>query len=175
MTQLLKPRMLIVVAWFATGVPAGAPPAWLAVGALALLLLLLDVRPGADDLEQQRREDELALRRQLAIARRRGHPVDLLRASIAGLPAAEVSTALRISDFALLDPRRDGALDLVALMDGPDCDRTGVEGRLRGLGGDWSFGWSRFPDDGATLDALVDNAIPASHSPVLHTTTEDTP
>ncbi len=177
MSQRIRPQFVLPAVWLAAGVPAGAPIAWLALGVICLFVLAR--RPeGADQgnrVGDRRREDELALRRQLAIARRRGHPADLLRAQVAGLSPDQISRALRISDFALLDARPDGDLDLVALMDGAECDRSRVEERLRGLGGSWAFGWSRFPEDGATLDALADSAAPTSRTDLLHNTTEGRP
>lgn len=154
--------------WLCAGALVGAPVLWLALG-LPLLGLALR-RPGP---EADRRHDELALRRQLAIARRRGTPADLVRARAAGVEPDDVAAALRISDFPVFAPHHDGSVDLMVLVDGSACDRPAVEQRLlRTLGGTWSFSWARFPDDGPTLDALVEHLEAGSTRRPQLTTTE---
>jgi hypothetical protein len=103
--------------------------------------------------------EEIALRRQLAASRRRGLPAELLVARAAEVDPEAVRASLRISDFTVVRAGPRGTVELQALVDTSSLDRGALQQRLRhGLGGHWIFGWARFPDDGATFDALLDHA-----------------
>lgn len=147
-------RSLAVAAvWLAAGVALGAPLGWLGVGALLVVLAVAQMPPVDHGDEDQ------ALRRQLAVARRRGERVDVVCASAFGVDARDVRGALRISDFATVRDGRDQGVDLRAVVDTQGLDRHAFEARMQdSLGGRWAFSWARFPEDGATLDALVQQA-----------------
>jgi hypothetical protein len=150
------------------GLGIGTQPLWLAAGVPVWAATLAaqrctPVEPG---------QDEAALRRQLAVMRRRGHPADLLVARAADVDAEALRASLRISDFAVVTRAPRGTVDLRALVDTSTLDRGALERRLRGsLGGHWIFGWARFPDDGATHDALLAHA----QNQMLDTPTRTTP
>jgi hypothetical protein len=139
--------------WLAAGVVLGAPVLWLAAGAPLLAAAVAGMRaPGRID-------DEHELRRRLAVARRRGEHVDVLCAEAVGVAPGDVRGALRISDFTAVRPGRGRVVDLRAVVDADGLDRAALETRLhRTLGGRWTFSWARFPEDGATFDALVQQA-----------------
>ncbi|MCW3016468.1 MAG: hypothetical protein JWO02_3560, partial [Solirubrobacterales bacterium] len=142
------------VAWLSVGLGIGVEPLWLAAGVPIIAVVLAARRPLPDDPALEER----ALRRQLAVIRRRGVPADLLCARAEGVEAEALRASLRISDFAVVTEARSG-VHLRALVDTRSLDRPAVERRLcRTLGGEWLFSWARFPDDGATYDALVDHA-----------------
>ncbi len=153
MSRLPHLHLVAPLAWLGAGLVVGAPALWLAIG-VPLILACALLPSGAGRDEHLRRDDERAIRRQLAVVRRRGHEAEILRAQVLGVRAADAAAGLRISDFAVIDADPRGGLDLLVLMDDPTCDRARVEQRLSGLGGRWTFGWARFPQDGATLDAL---------------------
>lgn len=140
-------------AWLTVGIVVGAPLVWLALG--AVLVAVAAASPHAEEHADR----EHTLRRQLAVARRRGEPVDVVCASALGVDPAEVHGALRISDFVTVHECRDGAVELQGVVDSSGLDRAGFESRVRdALGGRWAFAWARFPEDGATFDALVERA-----------------
>jgi hypothetical protein len=98
-----------------------------------------------------------ALRRHLAICRRREERAFVLVASAPGRRRA-MTAELRISDSAVAASRR-GASTLAAVVDGQELSRERITERLRALHGDeLRVGWAAFPDDGLTLDALVEVA-----------------
>lgn len=136
------------------GVGIGVQPLWLAAGVPLFVAALTSCRPVPDEPALEER----ALRRQLAVVRRRGVPADLLCAHAAGVDAEALRATLRISDFAIVTETR-GGVDLRALVETASLDRHAAERRLRNtLGGHWHFAWARFPDDGATYDTLVEHA-----------------
>lgn len=141
------------VAWFVTGVVLGT-----GIGLLALGVLLVAVAATGPRTEEHG-DPEQVLRRQLAVARRRGDQVDVVYASAHGVLPADVHGALRISDFVSVRERSDGAVEVQGIVDTPGLDRARFESRLCDvLGGRWAFSWARFPEDGATFDALVEHA-----------------
>ena len=98
-----------------------------------------------------------ALRRHLAIGRRREERAVVLVARAPGRGRA-LTGELRISDSAVIaSHRRDTTL--VVVLDGQELSRERVAERLRATHGrELLVGWATFPDDGLTLDALVDLA-----------------
>jgi hypothetical protein len=131
-----------------------------ALVATALVLLLSvraltgRIRSGpdlADDLEP--------LRQQLARCRRRAET-----ASIAVIEPADsaaprrIARSLRCTDAAALIWTPRGAR-VIAALDGHRLDRTGLEQRLTTLcDGRMRAGWASFPDDGMTLETLIERA-----------------
>jgi hypothetical protein len=152
----LRPLVAAVppVAWMSVGFGIGVQPLWLVAGVPLFAAALASRRPVPDEPALEER----ALRRQLAVIRRRGVPADLLCAHATGVDAEALRATLRISDFAIVTEAH-GGVDLRALVDTASLDRQAAERRLRStLGGQWLFAWARFPDDGATYDALVEHA-----------------
>ena len=98
-----------------------------------------------------------ALRRHLAICRRREERAVVLVARAPGRRRA-LSSELRISDSAVVASHRSDTT-LVAVVDGQELSRERVAERLRATHGrELLVGWAMFPDDGLTLDALVEIA-----------------
>ncbi|MEA2127239.1 MAG: hypothetical protein QOJ85_130 [Solirubrobacteraceae bacterium] len=98
-----------------------------------------------------------ALRRHLAICRRREERAFVLVASAAGRRHA-MTADLRISDSSVAASQR-GDSTLVAVVDAREHARERITERLRTAHGhELRVGWATFPDDGLTLDALVDLA-----------------
>jgi hypothetical protein len=97
---------------------------------------------------------DIALRRHLAICRRREERAAVVVASIQGRHA-EIARDLRISDSAVVRTAPLGAL-LVAVVDGQELALARIEARLREQHpGPLAIGSAMFPDDGLTLDVLV--------------------
>jgi hypothetical protein len=129
-----------------------APAAAALVAAAAVTVALVPVlrRSAAAPGDQ-------ALRRHLAICRRREEGALVLVACVPGRRGAMASD-LRISDTALVEIRREGSL-LVAVVDGQELSRERIAERLRAKHGDaLTVGSATFPDDGLTLDGLVEIA-----------------
>jgi hypothetical protein len=125
--------------------PAGAA----AVVAVAVLLCGRPVAAG-DPRDH-------ALRRHLAICRRREERALVLVASASGRRGS-MTTDLRISDSTVAASRRRDST-LVAVLDGRELSRERITERLRETHGqELKVGWATFPDDGLTLDALVEIA-----------------
>jgi hypothetical protein len=98
-----------------------------------------------------------ALRRHLAICRRREERAVVLVARAPGRRRA-LSGELRISDSAIVASHRSDTT-LVVVVDGQELSRERIAERLRAThGSELLIGWATFPDDGLTLDALVDLA-----------------
>lgn len=98
-----------------------------------------------------------ALRRHLAICRRREERAVVLVARAPGRRRA-LSGELRISDSAVVASHRSDTT-LVIVVDGQELSRERIAERLRATHGrELLIGWAMFPDDGLTLDALVDLA-----------------
>lgn len=99
------------------------------------------------------------LQRHLARCRRLGLPADVV--VVRGLSreaCRHVARQLRATDsVAVL--RVGTGLELHAVVDRQDLDRDGLERRLGALVDERpDFGWSRFPEDGLTLEVLVEQA-----------------
>jgi hypothetical protein len=156
MFEALQPRplrhraaMLAGAAAVSAAAAATLPPAAAAVVAgVAVLLCGRPVAP-ADPRDHP-------LRRHLAICRRREERAFVLVASAPGRRA--MTGELRISDSAVAASYR-GDATLVAVVDGEELARDRITERLRAAHGqELTIGWAAFPDDGLTLDALVDAA-----------------
>jgi hypothetical protein len=97
-----------------------------------------------------------ALRHHLATCRRRGRPADVVVARVPGAHP-HLASELRITDSAMSEVA-GGHTVLTAVVDRHELSRAGLVRRLAEPGGDVRAGWAAFPEDGATLDALVDVA-----------------
>ena len=100
------------------------------------------------------------LQRHLAWFRRREEPAHLLLVPVAGIDEQELSSALesfRITDSVSLG-RGGGGSELYALLDAHGFVREGLERRLAERLDGRRFGWATFPEDGVTLQTLVDHA-----------------
>jgi hypothetical protein len=142
----------------AAGVSAAAaaflPP--VAAAAVVAIVVLYCGRPAA-----QSDPRDHALRRHLAICRRREERAFVLVASAAGRRHA-MTADLRISDSSVAVSQR-GDSTLVAVVDAREHSRERVTERLRAAHGEGlRVGWATFPDDGLTLDALVELATARS-------------
>lgn len=138
----------------AVGVSAAAaallPP--VAAAAVVAVVVLVCGRPVA-----QADPRDHALRRHLAICRRREERALVLVASAPGRRPS-MTSELRISDSTVAVARR-GDSTLVAVLDGRELSRERITERLRETHGqELKVGWATFPDDGLTLDALVEIA-----------------
>jgi hypothetical protein len=102
------------------------------------------------------------LERHIMRCRRRQEPAAVLvvRIADAGRTGPEqLRACFRLTDSVAIRRTRHG-FELVGVFDEEGLDRDALEWRLRAaLGGIATcFGWSRFPDDGFTLDMLVEDA-----------------
>jgi hypothetical protein len=115
--------------------------------------------------QSRSRQDRIArsteLQRHLSWCRRYEEPAALLVARLlgpaqAGRPAA--IDAFRVSDSVALE-LAGGEYELRALLLDRELDRAAVERRLaETLGDGVAFAWACFPDDGVTLQTLVETA-----------------
>ena len=101
------------------------------------------------------------LQRNISAARRRGQQVDVL---IFTLPRAtrDVVPSL-LAGFRLTDStgvcQIGGALEVELALDRAGLDRSGVERRIAAaLTTQPQFGWATFPDEGVTLELLLETA-----------------
>jgi len=102
------------------------------------------------------------LERHIMRCRRRQEPAAVLvvRIAAAGRTGPErLRACFRLTDSVAIRRTRHG-FELVGVFDEDGLDRDALEWRLRAaLGGITTcFAWSRFPDDGFTLDTLVQHA-----------------
>jgi hypothetical protein len=101
------------------------------------------------------------LQRRLSWCRRYEEPAELLVARMPALAPRRRSTVIavfRVSDSVALG-RAAGEYELRAMLLDRDLDRAAVERRVAEASGQGvSLGWARFPEDGVTLDTLVDVA-----------------
>jgi hypothetical protein len=133
------------------------PPA--VAAAIAVVACLLHARRAAPA-----KPLDHALRRHLAICRRREERAYVLVATAPGRPRS-MTELLRISDSAVGE-RRPGGSVVVAVIDAHEFSRERVTQRLlEKHGTQLRVGWSAFPDEGVTLDALVDVARSRTHAP----------
>jgi hypothetical protein len=137
---------MVVSAFAAASLP---PAAAAAVVAVAVLLSGWPAWPAGPR--------DHALRRHLAICRRREERAVVLVARAPGRRRA-LTGELRISDSAIVASRRTDTT-LVVVIDGQELSRERIAERLRATHGrELLIGSAIFPDDGLTLDALVDLA-----------------
>jgi hypothetical protein len=135
--------------------------AWLGAGWVLALMILAGASKGVQD-------PLYPARVQLARFRRSEEPADLLlvrfprgrwpgRAS-AKRAARAALAALRVSDGATV-LRSPHGLGLCAVLPPDVRARTTVENRLRKVCGDeLVLGWARFPEEGVSLESLIDAA-----------------
>lgn len=135
----------------AVGVSAAAAallPTGGTMAVVAAAVLLCGRRPASGD------PPDHALRRHLAICRRREERAFVLVAGVAGRRQA-MTADLRISDSAVAESSRRGST-LVAVVDAHELAQARITERLRARHGEaLHIGWAAFPDDGMTLDMLV--------------------
>jgi hypothetical protein len=100
------------------------------------------------------------LRRHLAWCRRREEPAHLLLVPLAGIDEQAMSSLLesfRITDSVTLG-RGAGGSELYALLDAHGFVREGLERRLEERFEGGRFGWATFPEEGVTLQTLIEHA-----------------
>lgn len=149
------PRQRVAALFTAAGVTAGAAAVLPPVGAGAIAAVAVTLLFGREAAPSKPRDH--GLRRHLAICRRREERALVLVAATPGRhrPLAE---ELRISDSAISESRRGGST-LVAVIDWEEQSRERISQRLLDRHGPrLDAGWAAFPDDGMTLDALVEVA-----------------
>ena len=152
----LVTRALIAVAMIPIAF-VDSSPAWAWVGACAAIGFATTVlsRRQADSPPNGN------LPRHLEWCRRREERSHLLVVPLARVEDHELSGLLesfRITDSVTLG-RQNGGVELYALLDDKGFVREGIERRLSELrGGRSSFGWATFPDDGVTIQTLIDHA-----------------
>lgn len=147
------PMVLTVVAMVPAAVPGSPAWAWVAAGALVALAVSRGGRVVAIHMND--------LERHLSWSRRRAERATVLVARL-GVHDVEDPVALvesfRITDSVSLR-RTPRGYDLHAVLDEKDLDREAVERRIADLtSAPPSCGWATFPDDGVTLDVLLELA-----------------
>lgn len=131
-------------------------PAWAWVAAGAALGLATSFFPRG----QAQTEPNGDLQRHLAWCRRREEPAHLLVAPLEGIDELAVRSLLesfRITDSVTLG-RSTGGSELYALLDAHGFMREGLERRLAETFADRNFGWATFPEDGVTLQTLIEHS-----------------
>jgi hypothetical protein len=104
-----------------------------------------------------------AIQRHMMWCRRRGEPANVLVIAIEpGTPrsSSALLAATRATDTFVVHRSMRG-VEVHGLLDGGELDRMAVERRLAerlGPNAACAFGWAVFPDDGFTLDVLLDVA-----------------
>jgi hypothetical protein len=132
-------------------------PAWAWVAGAVALGLATALMPRGSSPQSEVNGD---LRRHLAWCRRREEPAHLLLAPLDGIDEGEVSSLLesfRITDSVTLG-RGAGGSELYALLDAHGFVREGLERRLAERFEDRRFGWATFPQNGVTLQTLIEHA-----------------
>jgi hypothetical protein len=100
------------------------------------------------------------LQRHLAWCRRREEPAHLLVVPLNAADDGDLAHLLesfRITDSVTLGRGADGS-ELYALLDAFSFDRQGLERRLAERLNGQSLGWASFPEDGVTLQTLIEHA-----------------
>jgi hypothetical protein len=131
-------------------------PGWAWVAGAAALGLATALMPAGSSPQSEPNGD---LRRHLAWCRRREEPAHLLVVPLEGIDEAEISGLLesfRITDSVTLG--RGGGSELYALLDAHGFIREGLERRLAERFEGRRFGWATFPEDGVTLQTLIEHA-----------------
>jgi hypothetical protein len=138
--------------------PDAAP--WLVGGVALAAAVGLAPRASGTSTEQ--------LERHLMRCRRRQEAAAVLVARVtapAGSSQAtqasheRLTTCFRLTDSLVIGRTQRGC-EVAAIFDEDRFDREGLERRLRAQAGDAAVhcGWSRFPEEGLTLEALLDRA-----------------
>jgi hypothetical protein len=154
--QLLAP--LGVVGMGAAAAIGGTPPvgaaAWLGIGAMLALGLRQPPTPLVSRTEE--------LERHIMRCRRRAEPAWVLVARIiapARTAPHELPGCFRVTDSVNVVRFAHG-YELSGVFDADGLDREALERRLRAAAGTMSaeLAWTQFPDDGVTLQVLLDSA-----------------
>lgn len=149
------PRQRVAALTTAAGVSAGAAAVLPPAGAGVITAVAVTLLFGREFAPSRPRDH--ALRRHLAICRRREERALVLVASTPGRHRS-LDEELRISDSAISGSRRGGST-LVAVIDWQEQSRERISQRLLDHHGPrLDAGWAAFPEDGMTLDALVEVA-----------------
>jgi hypothetical protein len=136
----------------------GTPPlgaaAWMSAG----VVLALSLRPAS--APSYSRLDELE--RHMARCRRRAQRAWVFVARVAAprqLDPAKLLDCFRLTDSVSVARLPEG-LEVAAVFDDDGLDRESVERRLRAVTApvETRIAWRRFPDDGLTLQVLLDRA-----------------
>jgi hypothetical protein len=148
-------RLLTVAAMAPVAFLDASPTwAWIAAGVAIGLATSLVPRPGTQpDVTGD-------LQRHLAWCRRREEPAHLLVLPLADVQEKELRSLLesfRITDSVTLG-RNEGDTELYALLDGHGFVQEGLERRLAERSNGSRLGWASFPNDGVTLQTLIDHA-----------------
>lgn len=103
---------------------------------------------------------------QLDRSRRRGEHASVVVVSLPdarGVVDGVLETVRTTDGFAVR--RTPGGVDVLGVLDGGDVERAAVERRIRDAVPDIApqFGWAMFPEDGLTLEVLIERA--AGRSP----------
>jgi nucleoside-diphosphate-sugar epimerase len=145
---------LLAAALLAAVITGPAVLPWVLAGAAAAVMVAATSHAGAASIEE--------LQRHLMRCRRRGESAAVFRLE---LPAREADRVPRLLDatrvtdsFAVTDSI--GGVELIGLLDGEDVQPELVEQRFDTVLDAVSptFGWARFPEDGVTLDVLIERA-----------------
>jgi hypothetical protein len=159
-----------LAAWLASGLVGVAAvvmlPATQAAAVAAVALLAPGFWTWAAS-RNVRREDERpgnlwALEAQLNYCRRRDEPADVVvidAVRSAGVDVTALMGALRVTDAAAVldDGKR---VRIAAALHRHNLDRQGLEQRLEGeVIAPLTIGWASFPEDGWTVDTLIDQAV----------------
>ena len=112
------------------------------------------------------------LERHIMRCRRRQEPASLLVVRVAApgrIGPGRLRACFRLTDSVAITRTRYG-YELVGVFDEDRLDRDALEFRLRTAldGMATCLSWARFPDDGVTLEALVDGARAALPEPIGH-------
>ncbi|MCA1676618.1 MAG: NAD-dependent epimerase/dehydratase family protein, partial [Actinobacteria bacterium] len=108
--------------------------------------------------------------RQLMWFRRRNEPAAVLVIMVSSLRRSQLRallSAFRVTDSVAVMKTHDGH-EVQALLDGKDLLREGVERRISEAvpRATFSFGWASFPEEGKTLEILIEYARASIRRPV---------
>jgi hypothetical protein len=152
----LPARILTAIAMLPVAL-LDSPPAWAWAASAAALGLATALVPRGAVPQAEPNGD---LRRHIAWCRRREEPAHLLLVPLSGIDEVEMSGLLesfRITDSVTLG-RGAGDSELYALLDAHGFMREGLERRLEERFEGRRFGWATFPEDGVTLQTLIEHA-----------------
>jgi hypothetical protein len=112
------------------------------------------------------------LERHIMRCRRRQEPASVLVARFVApgrIATRRVLSCFRLTDSVTIARTRDG-WEVAGVFDQDGFDRGGLERRLRAAldGTTPGVGWARFPEDGVTLELLLEGARAALPAPALH-------
>jgi UDP-glucuronate 4-epimerase len=152
--ETLGASALLAAALLAAVITGPETLPWVLAGAAAAVMVRATAHARAATIEE--------LQRHLMRCRRRGESAAVVTVELPGREADRVPTLLdatRVTDsFAVKDSLT--GVELIGLLDGEDVQPELVEQRFGTVLGAVSptFGWARFPDDGVTLDVLIEHA-----------------